>query len=109
LRLSDWIFRSRGETFEAVVNLVAAVAVERCRDASIAPVRIAPAETQRPANDTGSAHCTHGQRLIRRETKLVSGNDLEDQRAAARAQMALAKSFVSHIVRARPICEAVHA
>jgi hypothetical protein len=41
------------------------------------------------------------QRLIRQEIKLVSGNGVEDHRAASRAQMALAKSFVFHVA----ICE----
>ena len=45
------------------------------------------------------------QRLIRQEIKLVSGNGVEDHRAASRAQMALAKSFVFHVARARRICE----
>jgi hypothetical protein len=45
------------------------------------------------------------QRLIRREIKLVSGSGLENHRAPARIQMALAKSFVFHVVRARRICE----
>jgi hypothetical protein len=45
------------------------------------------------------------QRLVRRETTLISAGGGQDHRAAARAQMALAKSFVFYVVRARRICE----
>jgi hypothetical protein len=45
------------------------------------------------------------QRLIRRETQLVFSNGQEDFGGRACAQMALAKSFVFHVVRARRICE----
>jgi hypothetical protein len=45
------------------------------------------------------------QRMIRHEIKLVSGNGIEDRRAHPRIQMALAKSFVFHLVRAHRICE----
>lgn len=45
------------------------------------------------------------QRLVRRETRLVFDNGREDLQGRARAQMALAKSFVFHVVRARRICE----
>lgn len=45
------------------------------------------------------------QRLIRGETRLVFTNGQEDIWGRARAQMALAKSFVFHVVRARRICE----
>jgi hypothetical protein len=45
------------------------------------------------------------QRLIRRETRLIFENGREDVMGKASAQMALAKSFVFHVVRARRICE----
>ena len=45
------------------------------------------------------------QRMIRHEIKLVSGNGIEDYRAPMRIQMALAKSFLFNLVRARRICE----
>ena len=45
------------------------------------------------------------QRMIRGELILVSGSGLRDFRAPARIQMALAKSFLFHLVRARRICE----
>ena len=45
------------------------------------------------------------QRLIRQETRLVFGSGREDHRAGARVRMALAKSFVFHVVRAHRICE----
>ncbi len=45
------------------------------------------------------------QSLIRRETKIVSSADRKGYRALPRIQMALAKSFVFHVVRARRICE----
>jgi hypothetical protein len=45
------------------------------------------------------------QRLVRMEIKLVSGNGSEDHRATSHARMALAKSFVFYVVRARRICE----
>jgi hypothetical protein len=45
------------------------------------------------------------QRLVRGETRLVFANGQEDVWGRARAQMALAKSFVFHVVRARRICE----
>jgi hypothetical protein len=45
------------------------------------------------------------QRLIRQETQLVSHTGRNDFRAGPRIQMALAKSFVFNVVRARRICE----
>src|ERR1700692_697181 len=45
------------------------------------------------------------QRMIRHEIKLVSGNGIEDHRAYPRIQMALAKSFLFNLVRARRICD----
>jgi hypothetical protein len=45
------------------------------------------------------------QRIIRQETRLLIANGQEDLRGPACAQMALAKSFVFHVVRARRICE----
>jgi hypothetical protein len=45
------------------------------------------------------------QRLIRQETRLVFVNGQEDIKGRACVQMALAKSFVFHVVRARRICE----
>ena len=45
------------------------------------------------------------QRMIRQEIKLVSGNGIEDYRAHPRIQMALAKSFLFNLVRARRICK----
>ena len=44
------------------------------------------------------------QRLIRRETRLVFENGREDGMGRMSAQMALAKSFVFNVVRARRIC-----
>ncbi len=48
------------------------------------------------------------QRLIRQETTVVSSHQRDKFRAAFRIQMALAKSFVFHAVRARRICEHGH-
>jgi hypothetical protein len=45
------------------------------------------------------------QRMIRQEIKLVSGNGIEHRRASPRIQMALAKSFLFNLVRARRICD----
>jgi hypothetical protein len=45
------------------------------------------------------------QRMIRQEIKLVSGNAIEVRRASPRIQMALAKSFLFNLVRARRICD----
>ena len=45
------------------------------------------------------------QRLIRQEIRLLFAHGQEDLSGRARAQMALAKSFVFHVVRARRICE----
>lgn len=45
------------------------------------------------------------QRLIRQETRLLLADGQEDLLGRARAQMALAKSFVFHVVRARRICD----
>jgi hypothetical protein len=45
------------------------------------------------------------QRLIRREARLLFANGQEDLSGRAHAQMALAKSFVFHVVRARRICK----
>jgi len=44
-------------------------------------------------------------RLIRQETVLISSSGNNDYRTIPRIQMALAKSFVFHVVRARRICE----
>src|SRR6185437_10879136 len=44
------------------------------------------------------------QRMIRREARVISRNP----RDSARVQMALAKSFVFYVVRARRICEHGH-
>ena len=45
------------------------------------------------------------QRLISGELAVVSQGSKRDVRASPRIQMALAKSFVFHVVRARRICE----
>lgn len=45
------------------------------------------------------------QRLIRQETKLIQSNGTVDLSASASVNMALAKSFVFYVVRARRICE----
>jgi hypothetical protein len=45
------------------------------------------------------------QRLIRQETTVTSTHQRDRFRAAARIQMALAKSFVFYAVRARRICQ----
>lgn len=45
------------------------------------------------------------QRLIRQEVKVVAANGERDLHAAGAVGMALAKSFVFHVVRARRICE----
>lgn len=45
------------------------------------------------------------QRLIKQETRLISRDGGIDYRAASRIQMALAKSFIFNVVRARRICE----
>ena len=45
------------------------------------------------------------QLLISQKTRVVSDTGDNNHRSAARIQMALAKSFVSHVIRARRICE----
>jgi hypothetical protein len=55
--------------------------------------------------ETACEHFEILQRLIRQEIRLVAGNGRADPRAAFSAQMALAKSFVFHVMRARRICE----